>query len=131
MYFDEAKLTYLSISRYDGSEVAPRNSCCEENGSFNEIAAYKAYFDYQDWFRVLEINENATSLNELQSTCLSCTPLFCVSPTFTFCFHSDSTTSHSMRMYIACNFRCGILSNENIPQTAKTGTLTEIRGHIL
>ena len=51
MYFDEAKLTYLSISRYDGSEVAPRNSCCEENGSFNEIAAYKAYFDYQERLR--------------------------------------------------------------------------------
>ena len=45
MYFDEAKLTYLSSSRYNGSEAAPRNSICEESGSFNEIAAYKAYFN--------------------------------------------------------------------------------------
>ena len=41
MYFDEAKLTYLSISRYDVSEVALRNSWCEENGSFNEIVHIK------------------------------------------------------------------------------------------
>ena len=56
MYFDEAKLTYLSISRYDGSEVAPRNSICEENGSFNEIAAYKAYFNDQERLRTSLIN---------------------------------------------------------------------------
>ena len=47
MDFDQAELTYLSISRYSGTEAAPRNSSCDENGFFDGIPTCEAYLNNQ------------------------------------------------------------------------------------